>query len=120
MRGGDKEKALGSINEVASLKKNCPAFYPSFYKEVGEIFLHRGSVREALTFFGQALEKEEDEAAKITVQFKIAECYRRLNNDEKSLALYNQILTQNHPFWSNLAKERMDEIRFQKEIGKIH
>jgi hypothetical protein len=38
-----------------------------------------------------------------------------LNKKEDSLAMYNQIVSLNDPFWSNLAKERMDEIQFNKD-----
>jgi hypothetical protein len=50
-----------------------------------------------------------------SLKLKLAECYWRLNKKEDSLAMYNQIISLNDPFWSNLAKERMDEIQFNKD-----
>jgi len=45
-----------------------------------------------------------------------------LHKKEDSLAMYNQIISLNDPFWSNLAKERMDEIQFNKDnmAGRIN
>jgi hypothetical protein len=38
-----------------------------------------------------------------------------LNKKEDSLAVYHQISSLNDPFWSNLAKEKMNEIQFNRE-----
>jgi len=52
------------------------------------------------------------------LKLKIAQCYRLLNKREDYLELYNQISGLNDPFWSNIAKERIEELNFNTEIRK--
>ena len=59
-----------------------------------------------------------DQADKIALMLKVAECYRLLDKREAFLALNEQISNLDDPFWSNLAKERMEEINFNWEMKK--
>jgi predicted negative regulator of RcsB-dependent stress response len=74
-----------------------------------------GDVRNALNIFNQMIKTTKENSEKNSLKLKLAECYWRLNKKEDSLAMYNQIMSLNDPFWSNLAKERMDEIQFNKD-----
>jgi tetratricopeptide (TPR) repeat protein len=74
-----------------------------------------GDFRKALNIFSQVIKTTKDNSSKHSLKLKIAECYWRLDKKENSLELYNQIISLNDPFWSNLAKEKMDEIQFKKE-----
>ena len=38
-----------------------------------------------------------------------------LNKREDSLKVYHQVASLNDPFWSNLAKEKIDEIQFNSD-----
>jgi len=55
----------------------------------------------------------------ILIQLKIAECYWLLNKKADSLALYDQLAALDDPFWSNLAKERREDLNFKMEMGTI-
>ena len=68
-----------------------------------------------ISFFNQARETVTEKSDKISLKFKIAQCYLLLNKKEDSLALYNQILGLNDPFWSNLAQEKIKEIHFNSD-----
>ena len=104
-----------AINEVNEIKKDCDFVDYNVDQELGELYLSLGDVRKALNIFNQVIKTTKENANKNSLKLKLAECYWRLNKKEDSLALYNQIISLNDPFWSNLAKEKMDEIQFKKE-----
>ena len=118
MRCNRNEKALKATREVDRLKAYCYDRYNSIYQEVGDLYLHLGYPKKALSIFNDALEMEKEAENKIRLKLKIAQCYRLLDRKEDYLALYNQISGLNDPFWSNLAKERIEEINFSREIRK--
>ena len=110
-----KENALMAINEVNEIKKDCDFVDYNIDQELGELYLSLGDVRKALNIFNQVIKTTKENANKNSLKLKLAECYWRLNKKEDSLALYNQLMSLNDPFWSNLAKERMNEIQFDKD-----
>ena len=61
-------------------------------------------------------ELEETEENRSRVKLMMARCYEALKKTEDSLALYNEVVAGNDPFWSNVAKERIEEIAFHKEL----
>ena len=61
-----------------------------------------------------SVEKNEEEV--ILIKLKVAECYWLLNKKDDSLALYNQLTALDDPFWSSLAKERLDDMTFKTEM----
>ncbi len=110
-----KENALMAINEVNEIKKDCDFTDYNIDQELGDLYLSLGDFRKALNIFNQVIQTTIENTSKNSLKLKLAECYWRLNKKEDSLALYNQIISLNDPFWSNLAKERMDEIQFNKD-----
>ncbi|MBW1798110.1 MAG: hypothetical protein JRJ21_06865 [Deltaproteobacteria bacterium] len=112
------EKAIEAIREADSLKGTCDSSYDYIYQEIGDLYLNLGYPKEALDFFNRAIEIAKEKATKIPLKLKVAQCYWRLNRREDSLALYDQISSLNDPLWSNLAKERIEEINFSIENKK--
>jgi len=110
-----KENALMAMNEVNKIKKDCDLTDYNIDQELGDLYLSLGDVRNALNIFNQMIKTTKENSEKNSLKLKLAECYWRLNKKEDSLAMYNQIVSLNDPFWSNLAKERMDEIQFNKD-----
>ena len=110
-----KESALMAMNEVNEIKKDCDLTDFNIDQELGDLYLSLGDVRKALNIFNQVIQTTTESSNKNSLKLKLAECYWRLDKKEDSLALYNQIMSLNDPFWSNLAKERMDEIQFNKD-----
>ena len=58
----------------------------------------------------------KEKSDKISLKFKVAQCYLLLNKKEVSLDLYDKILSLNDPFWSNLAQEKIEEINFNSDV----
>ena len=112
------EKALKATREADRLKRNCFIKYQHIYKEVGDLYLKLGYPKKALSLFNKALEIEKEKENEIFLKLRIAQSYRFLNKKEAYLDLYSQISGLDDPFWSNLAKERIEEINFNREIGK--
>jgi len=90
----------------------------SIYHDTGDLYLHLGYPKKALSIFNAALEMEKENENKIRLQLMIAQCYKLLDKKKDYLALYNQISSLNDPFWSNLAKEKIDAINFAREMGE--
>ena len=114
-----KEEAVRATREADQLKGNCYIDYRHIYKEIGDLYLDLGSAKEALAAFNSALEVEEKEENKSLLKLKIAQCYRLLNQKKDYLSIYNQIISLDDPFWSNLARENIEEINFESEFKKI-
>lgn len=112
------EKAFEATREADSLKGACDSSYDYIYQEIGDLYLNLGCPKEAAAVFNQAIEIAKEKPTKIPLKLKIAHCYWLLNKKEDSLALYGQISNLNDPFWSNLAKERIEEIHFNRENKK--
>jgi TolA-binding protein len=113
--GNFKVRALNTINEANKIKKDCDDGDTSIDQEIGDAYLSLGDGKKALDIFNRAVKKAKGDPDKVPLKLKLAECYWLLNRKEDSLAVYHQISTLNDPFWSNLAKEKIDEIQFNSE-----
>jgi tetratricopeptide (TPR) repeat protein len=116
---GLRQKALITIEEVNRLIGDCNSPDTRLSREAGELFLSLGKPNKALSIFNQALGEEKNKEEIILIQLKIAECYWVLNKKADSLALYDQLAALDDPFWSNLAKERREDLNFKMEMGTI-
>jgi len=114
-----REEALKATWEADRLKGNCYINYYHIYEEIGDLYLDLGSAKEALPAFNSALEVEKKEENKILLKLKTAQCYRLLNQKEDYLSIYNQVASLDDPFWSNLARENIQDINFESELKKI-
>ena len=110
------EKALKAINMADGIKRNCNFPDYNICKEIGDVYLNLGYAGKALTFYNQAVDMTKEKSDKISLKFKVAQCYLLLNKKEVSLDLYNKILSLNDPFWSNLAQEKIEEINFNSDV----
>lgn len=113
------DEALRTTREADQLKANCCIDYHHIYREIGDLFLDLGVPKEALRGYRAAVEVEKKEENKILLKLKMAQCYRLLNQKENYLSLCNEIASLNVPFWSNLARENMEEINFRGELDKV-
>jgi len=117
--GGLRKKALITIREANRNIGDCNSSDTRLDRETGELFLSLGYPKEALSILDQALGVEKNKENIILIQLKIAECYWLLNKKADSLALYDQLAALDDPFWSNLAKERREDLNFKMEMGTI-
>jgi tetratricopeptide (TPR) repeat protein len=113
-----RKEALEVVNEADGLKRPCSTSGHGIYQEIGDLYFHLEAVQQAADVFKQAAEIANEQADKIALMLKVAECYRLLDKKEEFLALNEQISNLDDPFWSNLAKERMEEINFNWEMRK--
>jgi tetratricopeptide (TPR) repeat protein len=113
------EQALRALKEAHRIRGDCDHENHRLYREMGDLYLQFGYAKAALDFFLQLLSTEKESAAQIPIKFKVAQCYGLLNKEKDSLELYDQIAGLNEPFWSDLAKEKMNQFRFNKEITSM-
>lgn len=117
--GGFPKKAMVSLREANRSRRDCDKSDTSMDREMGDLFLSLGHPKEALSIFDHALSVEKNEEEVILIKLKVAECYWLMDKKDDSLALYNQLAALDDPFWSNLAKERLDEMTFKTELETI-
>jgi TolA-binding protein len=110
------KEALKATQRADKLKGICDSSDRHTVQQVGDLYFHLGYPQKALSVFNQALEGEDEMENRIMLKLKLAWCYRRLNKNKEYLALYNELSSLDDPFWSNLAKERIEEIKFNMEI----
>jgi TolA-binding protein len=108
--------ALKVTRQADGLKKSCYIDYLPVYKDIGDLYLDLGYVKEALKAFEDALEVENGDENRIVLKLRVAECCRRLHQEERCLSLYAEVISLNDPFWSNLARERIQEMNFKSEV----
>jgi tetratricopeptide (TPR) repeat protein len=114
------EKAFKTIQDADSRKGACNPTHHYILEDIGNLYFHLGYPQKALTVFNQALKIADTEAAKLPLQLKVARCYGLLDKTEDSLVIYDQVASIKDPFWSNIAKERIEEITFNQEIKKLN
>jgi tetratricopeptide (TPR) repeat protein len=111
-----KSEALEVTRQADGLKKNCYIDYLPIYKDIGDLYLDLGYVKEGLKAFEDALELESRDDNRIVLKLRMAECCRLLNQKERCLSLYAEVASLNDPFWSALARERIQEMNFKSEV----
>ncbi len=114
--GSITEKALGEMAKVKRLKRDCQVFYPLINQEIGDVYLRVGQPERALVAFKQALQMEKDEADRTRIKFQMAECYRAMDKKKECISLYSEVSGKEDAFWSKLAREKIEEIEFKKEL----
>jgi tetratricopeptide (TPR) repeat protein len=114
--GGLRKKALIAIGEANRLIGDCNSSDTRLGREAGELLLSLGHPKEALSILNQALEVEKNKENIILIQLEIAECFWLLNKKADSFALYEKLAAVDDPFWSNLAKERREDLNFKMEM----
>jgi len=110
--------ALEAAKEADALKSACISSDYRIYQEIGDLYFDFGDIQKAVTVFNLAIDMASEKADKISLMLKLAQCYWQLDQKEEFLALNQRISSLNDPFWSNLAKERMEEINFNWEMKK--
>ncbi len=112
-------KAKETAKRVDGLKSLCSSADYNVYQEIGDLYFNLGDTEKAISLFNQAIAMTKEKADKISLMLKVAQGYRLLNKKKDFLALYKEISDLNDPFWSNLAKEKMEEIDFNWEMNRM-
>ena len=108
--------ALKVTRQADVLRKSCYIDYLPVYKDIGDLYLDLGYVKEGLKAFEDALEAENRDENRIMLKLRVAECCRLLHQEERCLSLYAEVVSLNDPFWSALARERIQEMNFKSEV----
>jgi hypothetical protein len=85
---------------------------------LGEVYLELGRPDEAAANLQEALSKGAEGEEVTAVKFMLARCYESMAREEDSFNVYREIQAGNDVFWSNLARERVEEVKFGRDIGK--
>ncbi|MBW1732245.1 MAG: tetratricopeptide repeat protein, partial [Deltaproteobacteria bacterium] len=112
-----RTKALEALREADRMIKDCTLPSPHSYEEMARLYHDLGNPRKAISILYREIDKKAGED-RARVMFMIARYYEALGNREKSNEIFKQILNGKSPFWSILARERLEEAAFDKELGK--
>jgi len=112
-----RTKALEALREADRMIKECTLPSPHSYEEMARLYLDLGNPRKGISILYREIDKKTGED-KARVMFMIARYYETLGNREKSNEIFKQILNGKFPFWSILARERLEEAAFDKELGE--
>lgn len=112
-----RQSAFASLEGIDSFLNACPE-KSGMYQEIGGLYKKLGYLAEAVPLLKNAITSCIDEQENFSLTFQLAQCYSQLGRRQEATALYRQIEAGENPFWSNLAKEKIEEIEFEKIISK--
>lgn len=96
------------------------------YQELGETYLKLGKNKQAVSAFENALKVSPKGRDDHSLQFRLAECYHRLEERDKTEGILNQIIASGDPFWSKVADAKINEMNIREALerlgytGKLH
>jgi TolA-binding protein len=117
---GAKDAGLRSAREARALAGACGNPSLAAYEALAAVFSLLGSSDEALAILTEALGKEDGQNDQERLRWKLARSYESLGKKEDSLSVYRDISNRDDPLWRNLAKEKIEEIRFREEIDSFN
>lgn len=121
MSSGLSEEGFAAARDAEQSLAESPEQNQSLYRNyqrVGDLYLDLGRPAEALSLFNRALSFEKNEKFSIKLKFSIARCYEAMNKKSDYIPLYNQLAGLDDPFWSHVAKERLEAIDFEETLRK--
>jgi TolA-binding protein len=116
---GMKEGALKSAREARALIEACGNPPIPVYEKLGEVFSLLGRADDALAILTEALGKAEEQEDQERLRWKLARTYEALGKKKDSLSMYQDVSRRNDSFWGNLAKDKIEEIRFHQEVDSF-
>ncbi|MCK4389073.1 MAG: tetratricopeptide repeat protein [Desulfobacterales bacterium] len=124
----DYDRASGLLNRAIALmhhnKTDSVAGIYEAYQELGETYLKFGDNEQAVSAFEKALKFSQKSRDHHSLQFRLAECYERLHERDKTEEILNQIIASGDQFWSMVARAKMKEmnsvISDQWSVGSKH
>ena len=86
------------------------------YWQLGETYLKLGENEQAVSAFEKALEVSPKGRDDCSLRFRIAQCYQRLLESNKTEGILNEIIASEDPFWSRMAEAKVNEIETDTRI----
>jgi len=118
--GGDYDKASSVLNKAIALlsqnKRDSLIDIYDAYQRLGETYLKLGDNEQAASAFEMALKVSPKGRNDHRLQFRLAECYQKLQARDKAERILNQIIVAGDPFWSRMAEAKINEIHIEKTV----
>jgi TolA-binding protein len=108
--------AIGLINQN---KVDSAGGAYEAYQELGETYVKLGKDKQAVSAFKNALKVSPKAGDDHSLQFRLAECYQRLEERDKTEGILNQIIVSGDPFWSKMAEAKINEMNIKKAVEKL-
>ena len=117
--GGMGGAALKTAQQAAALSKACPDPGLLAQEDLAEAFSLLGRPEKAGTLLEKAGLEKGLEKGRERILWKLAQSYDSQGRKEDSLSLYREIADRGDPPWRSLAGEKIEEIRFQREMDSL-
>jgi len=113
-------KVLKERIELFSETKDLPkdTIYDTYF-ELGESYYKLGDKKNGALAFEKALKFSKKGERFIRTQFRLAQCYQHLEVSDKAEKILSSIVEANDPFWSKVAKAKIQEIKMNKKLEKF-
>jgi hypothetical protein len=111
-----KEASLKSSQQARDLVKNGAPLPLPLLEDLTQVLLDLGRPEEALALFSGELCKEEHRKEEARLQWKLAHYHESLGQRDISHKVYQQLAQAEDPFWARLAKDRIEGIRFERDV----
>ncbi|HID30794.1 MAG TPA: tetratricopeptide repeat protein [Desulfobacterales bacterium] len=98
---------------IALMNQNKTDFHTRTYDaywQLAETYLRLGENQRAVSALEKALKVSPKGRNDCSLRFRIAECYQRLREEDKTEGILNQIIASEDPFWSTMAAAKVNEI----------
>ncbi len=116
----DYNKASRLLNRAIALmnqnKTDPAAGTYEAYQDLGETYLKLGDNEQAVSAFENALKVSPKSRDDYRLQFRLAECYQRLRERDKTEGILNQIIASGDPFWTRMAEAKINEIEIDMRL----
>jgi TolA-binding protein len=119
METGSSKGAFQAISAADDIIRDCPHTDIQVFEDLGNAFIQFGYPKEALSVFTFAHDLALDGSSRSRLKMLMARCHELLNNKPSYLAIYNEVANQNDPFWGNVAKEKIEEMKFSSMVEEV-
>ena len=89
------------------------------YQELGKTYLKLGKNKQAVSAFENALKVSPKGRDDHSLQFRLAECYQRLEERDKTEGILNQIIASGDTFWSRMAEAKINEMHIREAFERL-
>jgi TolA-binding protein len=113
---GMKEAALQSIRRARDIAKGCAQAPLPVLEDLADLLFRLGRTDEALALIQGEMGKEENRKEEARLQWRVAQYQESLGQAESSQTVYRELSQIEDPLWASLAKERMEDLRFQRDM----